>query len=108
MARKKSPRPRKPADCHGEKHGADNTAQAARLNRIIGQLQGIGRMIEAQRYCPEILVQTRAVVSAVRALEGAILEEHLRHCVRDAFMAKAPTESEAIIQEIAELFTSRL
>ncbi|MDR2098455.1 MAG: metal-sensitive transcriptional regulator, partial [Rickettsiales bacterium] len=48
-----------------------------RLNRAIGQMEGIRRMIEARRYCPEILIQFRAVKSAIRAIENNILKTHL-------------------------------
>lgn len=98
----------KPAhDCESLKVGADHSAQINRLNRIVGQLQGIGRMVEARRYCPEILLQTRATVSAIRSLEGSILEEHLRHCVKRAFAAKDPAEAEKIIQELVDLYASQ-
>lgn len=107
VSTKKAPKDCGKVACHDEKHGANHAAQTARLNRMIGQLQGIGRMIDAQRYCPEILIQTRAVISAIRSLEGAILEEHLRHCVKEAFLTKQQTDSEAIIQEIVELYASR-
>lgn len=102
------PRATRARDCASNHQGADHTAEIRRLNRIIGQLQGIGRMIEAKRYCPEILVQTRAAVSAIHSLEGAILEDHLRHCVKQAFGAKNPKESEAVIQELVDLYGSRV
>ena len=98
----------KPAhDCETLKVGADHSAQINRLNRIVGQLQGIGRMIEGKRYCPEILLQTHAVISAIRSLEGGILEEHLRHCVKLAFTAKDKAESEQVIQELIDLYSAQ-
>lgn len=78
-----------------------------RLSRIQGQLAGIGRMIEARRYCPEILMQTRAAVSAIKALEDEILEQHLRHCVRDAFEAKDSVSGDAKIAELMDLYRRR-
>ena len=50
-----------------------------RINRVIGQLEGIGRMITDRRYCPEILVQTRAATAAIRSLEAAILQKHIEN-----------------------------
>ncbi|TVQ76776.1 MAG: transcriptional regulator [Bradymonadales bacterium] len=55
-----------------------------RLNRVIGQLGGVRRMIEEQRYCPDILTQMQAIQSALKALELSILERHLQHCVSAA------------------------
>ena len=94
-------------DCETMHKGADHSAQISRLNRIVGQLQGVGRMIEANRYCPDILVQTRAIVSAVRSLESAILEDHLSHCVKQAFSAKDQHDAETMIKELVELYGAR-
>ncbi len=63
---------------------ADHRDSINRLNRIRGQIEGIIRMIEEQRYCPDILTQTAAVKSAIKSVEMEILDRHLRHCVRDA------------------------
>lgn len=63
----------------------DHTAELNRINRIKGQLDGIRKMIEERKYCPDILTQTSAVRSAIVSLESSILEKHLRACVRDAF-----------------------
>lgn len=62
----------------------DHSAQLARLKRIRGQLEGIQRMIEDRRYCPDILLQTSAVRAALRSLEVTILREHVDHCVKNA------------------------
>lgn len=63
----------------------DHEASVRRLKRIRGQIDGVIRMIENRRYCPDILTQTAAVKSAVKAVEMEILERHLRHCVRHTF-----------------------
>jgi len=52
-----------------------------RLNRMIGQLSGIGRMLEDNRYCGDILVQVAAVESALQAFGHKILASHLQTCV---------------------------
>ena len=59
-----------------EKHPSHD-AEIKRLNRIAGQVEGIKRMIEEGRYCPEILSQLRAVRSAVKGIETEILRRHL-------------------------------
>ena len=64
-------------------HG-ETSALAKRLNRIEGQLRGIGRMIEGERYCVDILTQVSAVQSALDALAFKLLEHHLHGCVSSA------------------------
>ena len=73
-----------------------------RLNRAIGQLEGIKKMIEERRYCPDILTQMRAVRSALRSVEANILERHLQHCVAAAFGSEE--ERRKKIAELKELF----
>ena len=63
---------------------ADGGALAKRLNRIEGQVRGIGRMIDEDRYCIDILTQVSAVQSALDALALQLLEHHLHGCVRHA------------------------
>ena len=60
----------------------DYIEELPRLNRIIGQLEGVERMIREHRNCPEILQQLRATNSAVRALELEILKNHLGSCIK--------------------------
>ena len=70
-----------------------------RLNRIMGQLNGIKKMVEENRYCGEVLVQVSAVESAVRAFGYQILEEHLATCVSE----KIKAGDESIVSETVEL-----
>jgi len=55
-----------------------------RVNRLEGQVRGVGRMIEEDRYCIDIVNQLSAIQSAARQLSLQILEGHVRHCVMDA------------------------
>ena len=64
--------------------GSETTALAKRLNRIEGQVRGIGRMIDDDRYCVDILTQVSAVQSALDALALKLLEHHLHGCVSHA------------------------
>lgn len=82
----------------------DHSLHIKKLNRVIGQLQGVQRMIEDHRYCPDILTQTRAAASALKAVELAILENHLRHCVAQAMTASNPKEADAKIHELIKIF----
>lgn len=71
----------------------------SRLNRIAGQIGGIKKMIEDNRYCGEVLVQVSAAESAMRAFGYLILEEHLATCVSDKIRAG----DESIVSETVEL-----
>lgn len=78
--------------------------QLKRLHRIQGQMTGIKKMIEEERYCPDILTQLKAVTSAVKSLQTEILKTHLNHCVADALKSKNKKEQENKIGELLELF----
>ena len=71
-----------------------------RLNRVSGQLGGVKRMIQERRYCPDILIQLKAIRSAVRTLEAEVLATHLEHCVNSNLL-KGSRESK--INKIDEL-----
>ncbi len=58
----------------------DNKKITSRLNRIVGQLKGIEKMILEDKYCIDIITQTSAVKSAISSLEDEMLESHLHHC----------------------------
>lgn len=81
---------------HSEHH-----EQLKRLARIRGQVDGIGRMIEEERYCVDILVQLRAVHAALRKVEEGVLRGHVEHCVAGALKAPDP---EAGREKLDELF----
>lgn len=85
----------------------DHASELSRINRIMGQLEGIKRMIEEKRYCPEILVQTRAIGAALRSLETAILDKHLHCCVITAIQSGNRKESDGKMKELLELFQKR-
>lgn len=70
-----------------------------RLNRISGQIAGIKRMVEENRYCGEVLVQVSAVESAVRAFGYLVLEDHMNTCVSEKIRAG----DENIVRETVEL-----
>ncbi len=76
-------------------------AQAvSRLRRIEGQVRGIQKMVEADRYCMDIVAQTRAVVSALRAVEDVIMENHMNTCVADAFRSQDSAQQREKIDEV--------
>lgn len=78
-------------------------AQISRLNRAIGQLEAVGRMIEQGRYCVDILTQLRAARSAVKSIELEILQTHMGACMSEACASKDEQRKEQSIAEIMEL-----
>lgn len=63
---------------------AEKEALAKRLKRIEGQVRGIQKMVEADRYCVDILTQTAAVQAALKQVEMQLLERHMRRCLTHA------------------------
>jgi DNA-binding FrmR family transcriptional regulator len=62
-------------------------AALTRLRRIEGQVRGLQRMIEEERYCIDVLTQIAAVSTALESVSVKLLEDHVRHCVGDALAA---------------------
>jgi CsoR family transcriptional regulator, copper-sensing transcriptional repressor len=58
---------------------------SVRLKRIEGQVRGISRMVEEDRYCVDVLIQAQAVRAALQKVEEEILRDHVSHCVAQAF-----------------------
>jgi DNA-binding FrmR family transcriptional regulator len=82
----------------------DYQPEKKRLNRVRGQVEGVQKMIDDHRYCPEIISQIRAARAALRSIESSILEKHLRGCVRNAIHSRDPIETETKIRELVQLF----
>ena len=78
-----------------------------RLRRIKGQIEGVERMIEENRYCMDIVIQIRSIMAALRSTEGLVMERHLRHCVTDAIKANDERLTEQKIKELLTLFQKR-
>jgi len=87
-----------------EHSNPDHKAQISRLRRVKGQVEGIEKMIEDRRYCPEIITQIRAASAALKSFEASILERHLKHCVSDAMASKNTTEQNKKIADLLDLF----
>ena len=84
------------------KHGYDKEALAKRLHRIEGQVRGIERMVEDDRYCIDILTQVAAVNTALESLAFKVLDDHVNHCVTDALSSGDPKEAAAKSKELME------
>jgi CsoR family transcriptional regulator, copper-sensing transcriptional repressor len=70
-----------------------------RLRRIEGQVRGLQRMIEEESYCIDVLTQVGAVTKALQSVAVGLLDEHVRHCVRDAATDDDPTRADEMITE---------
>ena len=71
---------------------------ARRMGRIEGQVRGIGKMIDEDKYCIDVLTQISAVTSALQSVALGLLDEHLRHCVSHA-VAEGGEEAERKLTE---------
>ena len=74
-----------------------------RLNRIEGQVRGLARMVEEDRYCIDILTQIAAVRAALKSVEQDILKDHIAHCVEHAITSGDADEQRKTIAELIEM-----
>jgi CsoR family transcriptional regulator, copper-sensing transcriptional repressor len=81
-------------------HGYDKEALVKRLHRIEGQVRGIERMVEDDRYCIDVLTQIGAVSTALESLAFKILDDHVNHCVADALASGDPDAAAEKSQEL--------
>ena len=76
------------------------TSCEKRLIRIEGQVRGLAKMVEADRYCIDIVTQIAAVRAALRRLEEEILRDHVSHCVEHAINSGNKTDQRRKIEEL--------
>jgi CsoR family transcriptional regulator, copper-sensing transcriptional repressor len=92
-------------------HGYEKDALKKRLHRIEGQVRGIERMVDEDRYCIDILTQIGAVKTALESLGLEILEDHVTHCVHDALAAgdakTATQKSEELLAAVERFAKTR-
>ena len=98
---------------HAEGEGEGRTAVAVdadvkdrngkRLRRIEGQVRGIQKMVEEDRYCADILTQISAVHEALRGVARELMRNHLTHCATAAIRG-TPAEADAMYDELLDLF----
>lgn len=74
-----------------------------RLTKIEGQVRGIARMIEEERYCIDVITQISAVRAALRKVEDAVLSDHVSHCVEHAIASGNKQDQRAKISELIEV-----
>jgi CsoR family transcriptional regulator, copper-sensing transcriptional repressor len=94
---------------HG--YADDKPALTRRLHRIEGQVRGIERMVDEDRYCIDILTQISAATTALESLALEILDHHIRHCVADALSsgddAEAATKTDELLQAVRRFSRAR-
>ena len=73
-----------------------------RLRRIEGQVRGLQKMVEEERYCADILVQIASVQEALRGVGRELMRNHLKHCAAQAIRT-GPAEAESMYDELIEL-----
>ncbi|WP_203137305.1 metal-sensitive transcriptional regulator [Microbacterium sp. JZ31] len=83
-------------------HGyiSDKSRYNNRLRRLEGQIRGIDRMVDEDRYCLDILTQISAATKALEHVALGLLEDHLRHCVLDAALAGGPLREQTLNEAI--------
>jgi CsoR family transcriptional regulator, copper-sensing transcriptional repressor len=74
-----------------------------RLNRIEGQVRGITRMVDENRYCIDVLTQIQAVRAALARVETEMLKTHLHHCIEGAIVSGSANEQRKKAGELIEL-----
>jgi len=91
-------------EASGHAHGrGDKSKIINRLHRIEGQVAGVARMVDGDRYCIDILTQLQAVKSALSKVEDAILADHAAHCVAAAIKSGDADDQRAKFSELVEL-----
>lgn len=85
-------------------HSDDDMKQAAlsRLRRIEGQVRGISKMIEQERYCADVLMQLSSVQEALRGVSKELLRHHLKHCATND-LSKGGVSAAHMVDELVEL-----
>jgi DNA-binding FrmR family transcriptional regulator len=87
---------------HAWGYAKDKQALVKRLHRIEGQVRGIERMVEDDRYCIDVLTQISAVSTALESLAFKILDDHVQHCVAGALASGDEHEAQAKADELLE------
>jgi CsoR family transcriptional regulator, copper-sensing transcriptional repressor len=90
-----------PAATSAPGYSEDKTAVLKRLRRVEGQVRGLQRMVEEDRYCIEVLEQIAAANRALQAVALQLLEDHMAHCVADAVRAGGDVGAEKLAEASA-------
>ena len=80
--------------------GEEKKQLSNRINRIVGQMTGIGKMVDEDRYCDDILIQLSAIDKAIKSLANVILDTHIHTCM----VEEIQNGNTAVVDEIVDLF----
>jgi DNA-binding FrmR family transcriptional regulator len=81
----------------------DKATRLKRLSRIEGQVRGLGRMVEEDRYCIDIVTQIAAVRAALSRVEQDVLRDHIGHCVAHAMASGDADDQKQKIEELMDV-----
>jgi DNA-binding FrmR family transcriptional regulator len=90
-------------DRHADITPETKQAVLNRLRRIEGQVRGLQRMVQEERYCADVLTQVQSVQEALRGVGRELLDNHQRHCTTAALRSNDPARAEEIYQELLEM-----
>ncbi|WP_308916378.1 metal-sensitive transcriptional regulator [Jannaschia sp. LMIT008] len=82
---------------------ANKDTTLKRLRRLEGQVRGIARMVEDDRYCVDVLTQIAAVRAALKGVERLVIDDHAAHCIEDALASGDADDQRAKFMELLEL-----
>jgi CsoR family transcriptional regulator, copper-sensing transcriptional repressor len=94
----------------GKKKGALRHDSAARdglllrLRRVEGQVRGVQKMVQEERYCPDVLTQMSAIHESLRAVERILMKNHLQHCTTEALRSGDAKKAQRTYDELTDLF----
>jgi len=83
-------------------------ANQNRLRRIEGQIRGLQKMVDEDRYCADIITQVASVQEALRGVARNLMKNHLHHCAAKALRSRKKAETEAMYDELLELIYAHL
>ena len=81
-------------------HDATKKSCGGRLKRIEGQVRGIARMIDEDRYCIDVITQLQAVRAALKRVEAEVLQDHVAHCVEHAIASGDAADQRQKVSEL--------
>jgi DNA-binding FrmR family transcriptional regulator len=83
-------------------------AVLTRLRRIEGQVRGLQKMVDEERYCADVLTQVSSVQEALRGVGRSLLHNHLKHCATQAIRSGDPVQADAMYDELMDLMSRSL
>src|SRR6476661_8348423 len=78
-------------------------AIGTRLRRIEGQVRGLQKMVEEERYCADVLMQVTSAQEALRGVSRSLLHNHLKHCAAEAIRSEDAAQADAMYEELVDL-----